>query len=615
MLKMLKFGLIVILLGTGWSPHALAQSEVMLPEGLQWESNSEEPLFASPNAIFGGTFRTYIESFPQTFRIVGPDSNGRFRSWLLDSRPASVTRHPITNKWIPDIATHWAYGDDDKTVYFRINPKARWSDGKPITADDYVFVLTLMRSKDIVAPWYNKHYTEQVEDIIKFGEHTFAVVSAVRRNKDELMLYANLQPRPAHFYKPKNDKNRDGVDDNFVRRYNFKAEPAAGPYYVDDIKKGKSITFKHVGKSWWGYSNRYYKHRYNVEKIRLKVIRDKDIARQHFEKGNLDSFWLDTPELWHEKTNTEAYRKGYIHKFWGYNQVPIGAGGLWLNTAKPYLNNLDIRKGVFHAIDFDGLIQKVLRGDLQRKPNGVGVGQGDYTNTGIQAPQFDPDLAVEYFAKGGFDKIGVDGIRINSKGERLTFAVTYSRPTYSPRVAFLKEQAKLAGLELTLNLIDGSSAFKYVLEKKHELSFHDMSSGEIPAYWQYFHSDNANKPQTNNFTNYSSDELDALIMAYRSEFDLEKKKAISRQIQQKVADAAVVLPGAMRTYAREAHWRWVKYPTPAMTKLTEYLFSSGAALDFGTYWIDPEIKKETKSAMKKGKTFEPVTVVDNTYKL
>ncbi|WP_330961794.1 extracellular solute-binding protein [Photobacterium sp. 53610] len=586
-----------------------------LPAGLKWQSNLHEPLFASPQAKFGGTFHTYIESFPQTFRTVGPDSNGRFRSWLLDSRPAAVTRHPNTYAWIPDIASEWAYGDDDKTVYFRINPNAKWSDGKPITADDFTFVLTFMRSKDIVAPWYNTFYNQQIEDVIKYDGLTFAVVSAEKRNAEELMLYANLRPIPAHFYQPKTDKNNDGIQDNFVRYYNFKPEPSAGPYYVDEIKKGKSISFKHVGKDWWGYTNPYYQHRYNVEKIRIKVIRDKDIARQHFEKGDLDSFWLDTPELWREKAQTPNFENGYIHKFWGYNQTPMGAGGLWINTAKPLLDNLDVRQGIALASDFDGLIDKVLRGDVIRKPNPMGIGHGDYTNTDIKAPPFNPELAIRHFEKAGFSQIGPDGIRVNQQGQRLSFAITYSYGYLTPQIAYLKEQAKLAGLEFTLNLVDGSSAFKYVLEKKHELSFHNMGTSEIPQYWEYFYSANANKPQNNNFTNYSTPELDRLILAYRSEFDLEKKKAEARQIQSIIADASVIVPGYMRPYAREAYWRWLQIPKPAMTKLTEFLFPSGTFQDFGTFWIDESRKKETKAAMKSGRHFEPVTIVEEKYKL
>ena len=588
-----------------------------LPTNLEWKTNDLAPTFASPEAVFGGTYRTYSLSFPQTFRSVGPDSNGAFRSWIVEANLPPLIQHPNTGEWLPGLATSWAFGDDNKTMYFKLNPKATWSDGKPVTADDYQFMLTLMRSKDIVAPWYNDFFTNEIADVISYDAHTIGVVSAKERNRDELIQYTNLMPRPAHFYgKPKLDENNDGIDDKFVRKYNFKPEPVTGPYYIDKIKKGKNIVFKHVGEDWWGYENKYNQNRYNVEKINIKVIRDDDIALKHFEKGNLDSFTLLRPDLWHEKSNGKNYQNGYIQKAWVYNQAPVGAGGLWLNTAKPMLNDMNIRKGIMYATDFDMMIAKVLRGDYSRKPNGMGFGHIGYDNTTINAPTFDAKKAIEYFEKAGFEKIGPDGIRINAKGERLSFAITYSAQAHTPRIAVLREQAKLAGVDFELNLIDGSSMFKYVLEKKHDISFHNMGTSEIPAYWEYFHSDNANKPQTNHFTNFTSPELDTLIDSFKNEFDIDKKQALSREIQQAIADANVIVPGYMVPYARSGYWRWMKLPEKMATKQTGYLFHGwGFSQTFSTFWIDASIKKETKAAMKSGKAFEPVIIVDETYKL
>ncbi|KLV08538.1 diguanylate cyclase [Photobacterium aquae] len=589
-----------------------------LPSDLTWISNLDEPLFASPEAKRGGTYRTYMRSFPQTLRSVGPDANSGLRHYFMDEVPKLAHSHPITGKWIPQLALAWAFGDDHKTVYFKLDPNATWSDGERVTADDYLFMLKYYRSKDIIDPWYNDFFTNHIDTIEKIDDHTIVIRAKVAKSHDELMYMINLpsnglQPRPEHFFKVGKDENNDGIDDNFVRKYNFKAEPTTGPYYLDKVKKGKSITFKHVGKDWWGYSNKYYQHRYNVDKIRIRVIRDMDIANKHFEKGDLDSFMLVLPDLWHEKSNTEPYQNGYIHKVWGYNQVVQGAGGLWMNTATPLLGDINVRRGITYATDFDGLIKNVLRGDYLRKPHGFGTGYGDYGLSNLTPPPFAPQKAIRYFEKAGFTQIGADGIRLNGKGERLTFSVTYSSPARTPRVAYLKEQAKQAGLELTLNLVDGSSAFKYILEKKHELAYLTMSGGKIPAYWEYLHSSNA-KPQTNNHTNYRSAEMDEKIAAYLAEFDTKKKQAISHDIQKMSADAFLVVPGYMAPFTREAYWRWMKFPTPAMTKETHYLFSNSLYLTLGTYWIDLDVKKETKSAMKKGKTFEPVVVVDDTYK-
>ncbi|GAJ72163.1 ABC-type oligopeptide transport system, periplasmic component [Vibrio sp. JCM 18904] len=58
------------------------------------------------------------------------------------------------------------------------------------------------------------------------------------------------------------------------------------------------------------------------------MIRDSDIAMKHFEKGKLDAFGLVLPSLWHDKSNTEPYQKGYIQKFWGLQPIPSW-GGWW----------------------------------------------------------------------------------------------------------------------------------------------------------------------------------------------------------------------------------------------------------------------------------------------
>lgn len=607
---MYKYVLIALLT----SFPSLAQT---LPENLDWVTNWDDPVFASPEAKRGGTLRNYMLSFPQTLRSVGPDANSGIRFYLMDGAPKLARRHPNTDNWIPQLANEWAFGDDHKTVYFKLNKSAKWSDGKAVTADDYLFMLTYYRSKDIIDPWYNDFFRNSMESVKKYDDYTISITMSEPKSDDELMTLINMpsngvQPRPKHYFTNINDENGDGMDDNFVRKYNFKAEPTTSPYYIEKVNKGRSITLKHVGADWWGYQNKYLQNRFNVDKLRIKVIRDNDIARKHFEKGKLDTFAIILPQLWHEKSNTEPFQKGYIHKFWGFNQTSQGAGGLWINTAMPLLNDLNIRKGVTYATDFDGMIKNILRGDYSRKPHAMGFGHGEYDTKDAKAPEFNPELAAEYFVKAGFDKIGPDGIRVNAKGDRLSFKITYGYNIWTPRIAYLKEQAKQAGLEFKLNMVDGSAAFKYILEKKHQLAFLNMGGGAIPAYKEYFHSSNANRPQTNNHTNYSTPELDKKIDAFKSEFDLGKKQQLSRDIQQDITDAFVIVPGYMVPYTRDAHWRWVKFPQNPMTKKTNSIFN---ILDTSNFWIDTELKKQTLEAYREDKTFEPVTIIDDRFKL
>ncbi len=65
-----------------------------LPENLEWISNMNEPLFASEQAKRGGTFRSFMASFPQTLRSVGPDANSGLRHYFMDGTPKLAARHP-----------------------------------------------------------------------------------------------------------------------------------------------------------------------------------------------------------------------------------------------------------------------------------------------------------------------------------------------------------------------------------------------------------------------------------------------------------------------------------------------------------------------------------------
>ena len=126
-----------------------AYSKTGLPGQLKWQTNDQDPTYASLAAQKGGALRLSLMSFPMTFRVVGPDSNGSFRGAILGNQYGLISVHPNTENIVPEIATHWAFGDDKKTMYFKLDPKARWSDGVPVIASDFAYTLTFMRSKHI----------------------------------------------------------------------------------------------------------------------------------------------------------------------------------------------------------------------------------------------------------------------------------------------------------------------------------------------------------------------------------------------------------------------------------------------------------------------------------
>lgn len=576
---------------------AVDQKNVLLPADLHWISNPDLPLFASPKAKRGGTLNLYIPSYPLTLRTIGPDSNTSFRSYLMDGHPQLLGTHPNTLQPYPQLATSWAFGKDHKTVYFRLDPLAKWSDGQPITAEDYTFFFDYVTNPNVHAPFYKNYVQTKLNGITVYDKYTIAIHSADALPNVQLIDRVNMQPKAKHFF-------TKGIDENYLRDYNWKAEPTTGAYYVSTIKKGRTIELSHV-KNWWGYHNRYLKNRFNVDKIRFSVIRDPDLAFKYFEKGELDVFNVNSQKLWFDKTDSKPFRDGYIVKSMLNNEVSKGASGIWLNLVDPLLKNPEVRVGIAYSVNFDAIIKNVRHGETKRQ-NGFGSLVGDYaTPKDVGVKPFSPIEAKKHFAKAGYSVLGSDGILYNKKGQPLQITLTYLSPRSTADVIILKEQAKKAGLDIELKLVDGSTGFKSLLEKKFQSAYFAMSSSLYPVYRQYFHSSNA-MPQTNNFFSFSDPQMDELIAKFDKAPSIKEQAALSNKIQRMIMAANCFIPGTAAQFTRAAHWRYVRLPDSVGTAQSRYLFDEGN-LDLGLMWIDSDMKKQVLQAKRDGKTFPRIT--------
>lgn len=571
-----------------------------LPEGLVWETNNDDPAYASPDAVKGGTFRSSFSSFPMTLRTVGPDANGSFRSVISANQLSLLSIHPNTDKIIPELALEWAFDKDGVTVYYKLDPKARWSDGQEVTADDFIFSREFMLSKYIVDPWYNNYYGEEVLAVRKHDKYIISITGKVAKPKNELIYYYGMSPKPRHFHK---------LDENWVKDYNWKIEPNTGPYQITNVEKGKSITLERK-KDWWAADYKYNKGRFNVDRVVFKVIRDVDVTWEHFKKGELEDFGLTLPDYWHEKSKNDLFTDGYIHKAWVYVEQPQSDMGMWLNQDDEIFKDQNVRLALHYGMNFDKVIKTVLRNDYFRLHTGT-TGYGKYTNDKIRARDYDLEKVKELMTKSGWAR-GKDGIW-EKGGQRYAVRITYGAPHHEGRLVVLKEEAKKAGIELELQLLDGSAAFKTMREKKHQVAWTGWGAQYRPDYWDQYHSANAHITQSNNLSNTDNKELDKLIEGFRSELNEEKRYEIAHKIQQMIYDEGAYIPSFYIPYFRQAYWRWWRLPKVMATKMSETLFDPFGTSG-GLFWFDEKLYTETMAAKKAGKKFPPVTIIDETFK-
>ena len=584
-----------------------------VPSDLVWSNGMDQPEIGDPSAKKGGVFRRSISSFPPTIRPFGENSNNSFRGDLYDTiEMPMVNFHPETMEMIPGLAKEWATSTDGRTIYFRLDPEACYSDGVQIKAKDFLISVYLRVSDNIVNPYSKQYYRENIAQIAIYDDLTVSV------SLPEAKIYApavagSITPAPPHFY------SEYGPD--YTERYQWRFPPTTGAYEVlpKDIIKGVSITQTRV-QNWWAKDQKYYRYRFNPDKLVHTVIRDDSKAFELFRAGELDTFLLTQPQLWYEKSEMEPVYKGYIERVTFYNRYPKIPRGLYLNVSKPPLNDLDVRIGIQHAMNWQKVIDAMFRGDYQRL-NSFNEGYVTFSDPSIIARPFSIPAARAAFNHAGFTQEGTDGILAKTDGTRLSVSVTYPAMPQIDRIfAILREEAKACGFELRLDGLEPTVFYKKMMQKQHEMVFSSWLIGPpLPDFHQFLHSSNAIdengnlKPQTNNTFAWHRADTDILSEKVRTARTAEELKDAAWKLQKIMHDEAIFVPGYSVDFIRVGSWRWVKWPNCANTH-----FSPPIVFDpheVFVFWVDDQVKAETQATRRFGKSFPESTHTVEDYRV
>ncbi len=590
-----------------------------IPSGLQWETGMDLPDIGSADALKGGTIRWFMSSFPPSLRPIGPDANSSFRSEHYDDiYLTQCGLHPnLPGKYFPGVCDRWAVGPDRTTVYYHIDPAARFSNGNPVTVADFLMTFYVRLSPYAQDPYGQNYFSTKFAGIDRYDDLTFAV--RLPEPRPDPVYFSPLPPMDHIFYQ------EFGPD--FPQRYQWRREPSAGAYDIlpEDVKIGRSITMRRI-KDWWARDRKFYRNRFNVDNIEFEVIQNPDKAFEAFLAGRLDFYhtYLDRqPQNWSDKLeSTEAFQNGWIERTQFYNDYPRPSSGLYLNGSKPLLDDVRIRRGLSHSMNMQRVIDVELKGDMDRMRT-VNDGFGAFTHPTLQPPAYSRELAAAAFEEAGFTDRGPDGILRNpATGQRLSFELGIrSRPQEQRYALRLKEEALKFGVELRIESLDPSAQFKKVLQKEHEIALAGwVHSPPYPNYWQGFHSDNAYekeknpdgsrkiKTNTNNITETADPELDILIDQHEKAQTIEELKTLGFRIEEKIASLYFFVPSWQTPWHRTAYWRWVRWPADFNVRTSE------TPAQAHVHWIDESIRRETREAMNAGETFPVQDLVFDQYR-
>lgn len=581
----------------------------VLPADIQWETNLDDPPIGSTEAIRGGTFNYFISSYPLTFRLMGPNSNDAFAGWnrLFTMDFGLIGRHPVTDRFIPLMATHWSIQDDQRTIFFRLDPDARWSDGTPITADDYVFTWQMMRSEHIVDPFYNNYAEVYYRSVDRIDDYTLRIIGT-RPSWRPLADYAGLWPSPSH---------ATTLDADWVTRTTNQYQTAIGPYVVSEVSRGESVTFDRL-PNWWGDGKHYFQGMFNFDRIHLHVIpeeRKLDFLR----RGVIDMVSENTARSWNEDYTFPAVRNGWIRRARIMVDMPSGIYGLHMNLEAPIFQNKDFRKAMQHLFNFERLNRNLMFNEYFRQ---VSFFEGsEYAAPDIQPYDFDPARARAHLEAAGyrrpatiraqsmfdllrnaalgllFTRTDTDDVLVNERGEKASFSVIYGSKGLERHLTVMQQEYRRAGVDMRLRLLEPGTAFERGLERKYEATVTGRTTSFYPAPRQYLHTDFKNTTNNNDIWGFGTPETDELIRIYEEDMDHDARLVAMRELDRIVHDEAFYVPFWDAPYIRAAYWDYIRFPEfylpPRTYQLTDYLI----------YWIDPDRRAALEEAMRTNTAF------------
>ena len=429
-----------------------------------------------------------------------------------------------------NLAEAVAVADDFSQVRVRLRPEAHWHDGEPITARDVQFTFDHIRNN---SGFNLRSAFGMVESVELQGEHefTFHLRDTTGVNAAVVTSLGKLAILPEHYWRQR---------DSSVTTL----EPplGSGPYRIAKFTQTKSLLYERVA-DYWGRHLGVHRGRHNFDAIRYDFYRDPTVAREAFRKGLIDHWREADPGFWHDGFNIPALAKGWLVKRQQNFQYYVGLlRGLVFNSRREHLKDVRVREAltlVFHHDWFD----RVINRNFYMRP-GSYFAPSAFAATGppspaelsllapfrnqlptrvfthaIEQPQrqgFGRNRAMLKRALGLFEEAGWEirgGKLVNAAGVPFPLFFVVQTAAELRMIAQYVDQLQALGVDTRVRRVEPAHFINLMKEFEFDIAFGQLAVAQPPGVEivSYWHSSNANLPQTRNLSGIQSEAVDEMV--------------------------------------------------------------------------------------------------------
>lgn len=541
-----------------------------------------------------GTFDSLNPFVLQSMRTTarGMFIDGDFGNLVFEPLMQRSTDEPFTLYGL--LAESVEIDDARSFIEFTLNPKARWSDGKPVTPEDVLFTYEILTEKG--RPPFNARM-KQIDKIEKVGERGIRITFNDKANREFPLLLASTMPvLPKH-----------AVDPETFGKASLKPPVASGPYLIKDVKPGERITYQR-NPDYWAKDLPSRTGFNNFDTITIEYFRNETSYFEAFKKGLVDVYIDGSPNHWSKAYNFPAVTQGKIIKDTFVKGTPANMLGFVFNTRREKFADVKVRRALSELFDFEWANRSLFAGQYDRMAS---FWQGsELSSAGRPASDGEKQLLAEYNDKllpealngtwqpamtdgSGHDREPAkkaydllieagftfhNGVATTPQGTRLSFEImTRSVDEEKLALAYKRNLARL-GILAEIRSADDAQYQQRLQNFDYDMIIGALTASLSPGneQWMRWGSGSRDALGSFNYPGAQDEALDAMIEAMLAAKDRSSFVDAVRAFDRLLISGSYYLPLYYLPKQQVARWSHIKYPE----KISLYGYQ------FPTWWAE-----------------------------